>query len=83
MSDTLKLYEKAKRSPGSLKFSELKKLAAGFGFSHRRTSGSHHIFRHPDAPGLLNLQPEGKDAKAFQVRQFLAMVEKYQLKLER
>jgi len=55
------------------------RMANAFGFVHARTSGSHHIFNHPDLPGMLNLQPDGHQAKPYQVRQLVKLVEKYGL----
>jgi hypothetical protein len=58
-------------------------VVEGFGFQLKRISGSHHIFKHPDVNELLSLQPtENGRAKPYQVRQFLALVEGYNLQLE-
>ena len=57
-------------------------LVEGFGFQLRRVSGSHHIFKHPQVPAIVNLQDEGGQAKPYQVRQFLKLVERYDLRLE-
>jgi predicted RNA binding protein YcfA (HicA-like mRNA interferase family) len=46
-----------------------------------RTSGSHHIFSHPDVAELVNLQDVKGEAKPYQIRQFLRLVEKYNLRL--
>ena len=53
------------------------------GFRLARTEGSHHIFVHSDIGELLNLQEAGGDAKAYQLRQLLRFVERYNLKLEK
>ena len=58
------------------------RLAWGFGFRLARVSGSHHILVHPDVPELANLQDVGGEAKPYQIRQFLRLVERYNLKLE-
>jgi hypothetical protein len=63
-------------------FADMINLAEGFGFRVIRTRGSHHILSHPAVPELLNLQSSGSQAKAYQVRQFLDLVEQYQLRLE-
>jgi predicted RNA binding protein YcfA (HicA-like mRNA interferase family) len=47
-----------------------------------RTSGSHHIFTHPAIPKLVNLQEVEREAKPYQIRQFLRLVEMYNLRLE-
>jgi predicted RNA binding protein YcfA (HicA-like mRNA interferase family) len=59
------------------------RLAAAFGFVLKRVRGSHHILIHPAVPDALNLQP-GADAKAkpYQLRQLVALVERYGLGLE-
>ena len=70
---------------GALKnvaFSDLKNLVEGFGFRLDRVTGSHHIFVHPDIPELVNLQEVKGEAKAYQIRQFLRLVERHNLRLE-
>jgi predicted RNA binding protein YcfA (HicA-like mRNA interferase family) len=52
-----------------------------FGFRFSRKRGSHHIYVHPSASELLNLQEVGGKAKPYQIRQFLKLVEKYNLEL--
>ena len=44
-----------------------------------RVSGSHHILRHQTVPVRLNLQPLQRQAKPYQLRQFLSLVERYGL----
>ena len=57
-------------------------MVEGFGFRLVRTSGSHHIFAHPTIPELVNLQEVNGEAKPYQIRQFLRIIEKYNLRLE-
>jgi predicted RNA binding protein YcfA (HicA-like mRNA interferase family) len=57
-------------------------LVEGFGFTLTRVSGSHHIFTHPSIPELVNLQGVEGEAKPYQIRQFLKLIERYNLKLE-
>jgi predicted RNA binding protein YcfA (HicA-like mRNA interferase family) len=67
----------------NVRFDDLVTLVEAFGFELKRISGSHHIFKHPKVPDLLTLQPaENGRAKPYQIRQFLALVEEYNLKLE-
>ena len=51
------------------------------GFKLARTKGSHHIFIHPDLPELLNLQNNKGKAKPYQIRQFMTLVEDFNLDL--
>jgi hypothetical protein len=44
--------------------------------------GSHHIFVHASESELVNLQEVKGKAKPYQVRQFLKLVEAYNLRLE-
>lgn len=43
--------------------------------------GSHFIFEHPQIPELVNLQEKNGKAKPYQIRQFLQLVEQYDLEL--
>ena len=65
----------------NVRFRDLLALAEKFGFRLVRTSGSHHILTHPDVPGLLNLQNVKGQAKHYQIRQFLKLIETHDLKL--
>jgi predicted RNA binding protein YcfA (HicA-like mRNA interferase family) len=67
----------------NVSFTDLVNLATGFGFKISRIQGSHHIFKHPDIVELLNLQDVHGDAKPYQIKQFLRLVERYNLRLER
>lgn len=66
----------------NLAFRDMLSLVEGYGFVLVRVSGSHHIFTHPDIPELINLQNVAGEAKPYQVRQFLRLVERYGLNLE-
>jgi hypothetical protein len=57
------------------------KLVEGFGFRLSRVSGSHHIFDHSQVQELVNLQEVDGKAKPYQIRQFLGLVERYNLEL--
>jgi predicted RNA binding protein YcfA (HicA-like mRNA interferase family) len=63
-------------------FADLRRLAEALGFELRRVSGSHHVFTHPEVPQLINLQSVRGQAKPYQVRQLLRLVERYDLRLE-
>jgi predicted RNA binding protein YcfA (HicA-like mRNA interferase family) len=63
-------------------FGDIINMVEGFGFRLVRTSGSHHIFTHPAIPELVNLQEVKGEAKPYQIRQFLRLVEMYNLRLE-
>jgi len=72
-------------SEGQLKnvvFGDMINMVEGFGFQLVRVSGSHHIFTHPGIPELVNLQEVKGEAKPYQIRQFLRLVERYNLTME-
>ncbi len=72
-------------SEGALRnvaFGDMINLVEGFGFKPARVTGSHHIFTHPTIQELVNLQEVKGEAKPYQIRQFLRLVERYNLKLE-
>jgi predicted RNA binding protein YcfA (HicA-like mRNA interferase family) len=54
----------------------------GFGFQLRRVVGSHHVYGHSAIPELINLQDVNGQAKPYQIRQVLRLVERYNLALE-
>ena len=66
----------------NVSFADPLSLARGFGFRVQRVSGSHHILAHPGLPELVNLQEVRGEAKPYQIRQFLKLIEKYNLRLE-
>jgi predicted RNA binding protein YcfA (HicA-like mRNA interferase family) len=76
-----KLLQKALTSAGNLRFEEACALARAFGFLLSPLKGSHHIFARENVPELLNLQEVNGKAKSYQVRQLLALVERYNLSL--
>lgn len=63
-------------------FEDVRRLVEALGFELRRVTGSHHIFIHPEVPELLNLQDVRGQAKPYQIRQLLRIVERYALSLE-
>jgi predicted RNA binding protein YcfA (HicA-like mRNA interferase family) len=63
-------------------FDDFTGLVRAFGFALVRKSGSHHIYTRPDIQQLVNLQDVNGQAKPYQIRQFLRLVEKYNLTME-
>ena len=77
-----KLLQKILGGSKNVRFTDMANLVKGFGFKLSRTDGSHHIFIRSDIPELVNLQNVKGQAKPYQMRQFLKLVEKYNLELE-
>ena len=75
------ILKAARLNPRDVRFSDLVRLLRALGFEHRRTSGSHHIYKAPGLP-LINLQEVGGKAKPYQVRQVLSLVDHYKLEVK-
>jgi predicted RNA binding protein YcfA (HicA-like mRNA interferase family) len=67
---------------GTIAFRDLEHLLLALGFRLARTSGSHRIYVHPRVSRSLNIQPIGKDAKRYQIRQFRDIIVEFGLRLE-
>jgi predicted RNA binding protein YcfA (HicA-like mRNA interferase family) len=79
---TKKILAKLLGGSLNISFRDFQKLVEGSGFNLDRISGSHHIYSHPEVIELVNIQNVGGKSKPYQVRQFLKIVERYNLKLE-
>jgi hypothetical protein len=70
-----KLLDRARENAGGLRFRELLRLAACFGFEPTRQRGSHVVLAAEGAPRPLVVQDVNGRAKAYQVRQLLDAIE--------
>ena len=77
-----KLLQRILAGSKHIRFDDIVGLVEAFGFRLSRTHGSHHIFVHDAIPELVNLQNVNGQAKPYQVRQFLKLVERNNLQLE-
>ena len=77
-----KLLKKVLTNSRNISFDEFRTLVEAFGFELDRTSGSHHIFKKQDVRELVNIQSVDGKAKPYQIKQFLMLVERYNLQLE-
>ena len=66
----------------NVRFQDMLTLVKAFGFNIERIKGSHHICIHPDVDRPVNLQEVHGQAKPYQIRQFLKLVERYDLSME-
>jgi len=73
------IYERLKKNPKNVRFDYLCKSAEFFGFSCRGGKGSHQIFVKDGLLEMLNFQEVKGKAKPYQVRQFLKIIDKYNL----
>lgn len=65
-------------SDSNVSFDELRSLLWHLGFQER-VRGSHHIFTKENVEEILNLQPVGAKAKAYQVKQVRGVILRYGL----
>jgi predicted RNA binding protein YcfA (HicA-like mRNA interferase family) len=82
MSKKQKILKQILSGSKNISFNDIVTVVEAFGFTLSRVNGSHHIFVHPKIPELVNLQNAKGKAKPYQIRQFLTIVEKYNLSLE-
>lgn len=66
----------------SVNYRDFIAMVEAFGFRNVRTKGSHAAYFYSACPTPLILQPKGKDAKRYQIRNFLDIVEEFGLTLE-
>ncbi|MBX9859529.1 MAG: type II toxin-antitoxin system HicA family toxin [Sphingomonas sp.] len=83
MTKAAKLFAWIVANPrAAMSFRDFERILLALGFTHVRTSGSHRAYHHVAINKTLIIQPRGKDAKPYQVQQFLDMVEAFDLTLE-
>ena len=80
MSQKAKLLLKvlSGRSDQNIDLEDLVRLLLFLGFV-LRIRGSHHIFVHEGVEDIVNVQPKGSLAKAYQVKQVREIILKYKL----
>jgi predicted RNA binding protein YcfA (HicA-like mRNA interferase family) len=82
MAKKKKILEKVLAGSKNISFNDFILLVEGFGFYLSRVRGSHHIFSHSTVKELVNLQNVKGQVKPYQIKQFMELVEKYNLHLE-
>ena len=77
-----RLLQKLLSGSKNIRFTEAVDCAEAFGFRLSRINGSHHIYVHANVPELVNLQNVNEQAKPYQIRQLLRLIERYNLHME-
>ena len=67
MAKLKKILAKVLAGSKNIAFNDFVTLVEGFGFRLSRTSGSHHIFIHPNVKELVNLQNVNGQVKPYQI----------------
>jgi len=73
------IYTKIKENPKNVRFEDLCSAAELFGFKFKGGKGSHRIFVKEGIKEMLNFQNVKGWAKPYQVKQFISVIEKYNL----
>ena len=77
-----KLLAKLENSQKNVRYGDFVALIEAFGFRRTRGEGSHDIYRRTDVPDIVNIQSNKGKAKPYQIRQFLGLIEQYNLRME-
>lgn len=81
MTRIAKLYEQMQRNKRG-KFADLQKLLLAHGFRLNRVRGSHEVYVRDDVPEHITIQPNGKEAMDYQIREFFRIVSEYEISLD-
>jgi len=80
--DKIRLFNELKENPKNVRFGKMCNIAAVFGFKYKGGKGSHRIYMKEGVEEMLNFQNVGGKAKPYQVKQFIKIIEKYDLTKE-
>ena len=67
------------QSDTNIRFTDLRNLLISKGFNER-IKGDHFIYKRPDVPDRVNIQPNGNKAKVYQVKQIRQIFIKHGIK---
>jgi predicted RNA binding protein YcfA (HicA-like mRNA interferase family) len=70
------------RSDQNISFDDLCYVLDRAGFSFRQGGGSHRIYSKQDIPEIINVQPKGNLAKAYQVKQVRELLVRYKIEVQ-
>ena len=76
-----KILLKIINNPVNVKFQDFILIVEAFEFILVRTKGSHNIFLNKEINEIINVQNYKGEAKPYQIKQFLYLVEKYNLEM--
>lgn len=77
-----KLFNKVNNNPYDVRFNDICKLVEAFGFIHKGGKGSHKVYSQKGIREILNFQNVKGKVKPYQVKQFLKLIQEYNLKLK-
>ena len=77
-----KLLERIRKDRENVDFRDFIRLVEKFGFQSIGTKGSHHRYFKVGIPETLNLQPKNGEGIAYQIADFLRIIDKNGMKLK-
>ena len=77
-----KLLQQILNNQKNVKYNDFIVILEAFGFYRKRGEGSHNIYKNDTVSEIINIQNVDGEAKPYQIKQFLSIVEKYNLKME-
>lgn len=77
--DKYKLFDEIKNNQKNVRFEKFCNLVESFNFKLKGGKGSHKIFSRKGIPEFVNVQNVNGEAKPYQIKQFIKVVEKYNL----
>ena len=78
-----KLLKQILAGKKGIRFQDFSHMVEAFGFRLDRVNGSHNIYKKEGISEFINIQNFKGEAKPYQVRQFLNLIEKYGLNMEK
>lgn len=73
------IYQELKSNPKNVRFERLCRAAESFGFTFKRMRGSHRVYKREGIVELLDFQHWQSMGKSYQVKQFLEVIDDYNL----
>ncbi|CAN5332097.1 hypothetical protein BH10PSE13_BH10PSE13_20360 [soil metagenome] len=78
-----KLLQRLIQGQHGISFRDFERILIALGFEWKRTKGSHRHYLHPKVPRPFPVQPDkSNDAKRYQIRELLELIEAYGLHIE-
>ena len=78
--DIAKELENLRSRPNKIRFERFLRITFRFGFRVKGGRGSHIVLSRSDIPEIMTIQNEKGKVKPYQVKQFLKILEKYNMK---
>jgi predicted RNA binding protein YcfA (HicA-like mRNA interferase family) len=82
MDKIQKLFNKVNNNPYDVRFNDICKLAEAFGFTYKGGKGSHRVYSQKGVREILNFQNVKGKVKPYQVKQYLKLIQEYNLRLK-